>query len=162
MKATWKLSHTHLGDVAEAIASTSSLRQAAKRLGVNVSTVSRLVAAGKVPGRSKATRRPAPGPGPTLSASLPARDLPPSDPSPHTPAAWAASVRAAYVLSATEDQLVSLADEALAIAQQLDARPSDRLAAMGRFAGLTKQLCLPHEDQAHGAITSPLRFARPA
>lgn len=146
MKASWKMHD--MAAVSAAIAGTSSLRQAAKRLGVHVSTISRLVKAGRVPNRHGLTAR--------------STVAPPAKHGPQTPTAWAADVRATYELSATEDQIVGLAAEALVIAQQLDARPSDRLAAMGRFAALTKQLQLPQEDEAHGDATTPIRFPRPA
>jgi hypothetical protein len=54
--------------------------------------------------------------------------------------AWAAAIRAAYPLDTTDDKLVALADQALQVAENLAESSSVRLAAMGRFQALTKQL----------------------
>jgi hypothetical protein len=146
MKQTWKLNS--MDEVAAAIATTPSLRQAAAKLGVNVSTVSRLVKAGRVSGRQ---------------ARLPrSTTAPPRNDAPHTPTEWAAVVRTTFELSATEDQIVTLAGEALTIAQSVEARPSDRLHAMQRFASLVKQLRLPQEYPQDGDVYAPVPFPRRA
>jgi len=54
--------------------------------------------------------------------------------------AWAAAIRAAYPLDATDAQLVDLADLALTITHNAAEAPSVRLAAAGRFQSLVKQL----------------------
>lgn len=61
---------------------------------------------------------------------------------PLTPDQWKAAIERAYVLSATERVTLELARETLLIAFDPDARPSDRLAAMGRFRALVKDLNL--------------------
>jgi hypothetical protein len=73
---------------------------------------------------------------------------------------WAAAVRAAYVLSPTEDRLVALADEALTLAENASLAPMVRLAAMARFAQLVRQIDLEVPDgQAQSA--GPGTSARP-
>lgn len=59
-----------------------------------------------------------------------------------TPAQWAASVRAAYDLDATDDQIVSMAESVLVIARDPHASAALRLAAMREFRGAVKQLSL--------------------
>ena len=145
-KQTWKLNS--MDEVTAAIATTPSLRQAAAKLGVNVSTISRLVKAGRVSGRQ--------GRPPRSTAAPPLSDAR------HTPTEWAAAVRTTFELSATEDQMVTLACEALTIARSVEARPSDRLHAMQRFASLVKQLGLPQEDPQDGNVHAPVPFPRRA
>ena len=59
---------------------------------------------------------------------------------------WAAAIRAAYVLDATETELVNLAETALTLARDPEARHETRLAAMGRFQRLVQQLDLEVPD----------------
>ena len=114
-KATHKL--RALGDVSTAL-HTGTQTHAAKVLGVNQSSVSRWRARDR-------------------------QSVPPQDaPAGLTPDEWAADVRSRYQLSASEQQLVSLAAEALRIAQDASVKPADRLAASGRFASLLRLLAL--------------------
>lgn len=59
-----------------------------------------------------------------------------------SPAEWAASVRDDYSLSDTDDQLVTMAEEALATALSKTEGISSRLTAMRTFQGLVRQLAL--------------------
>lgn len=59
-----------------------------------------------------------------------------------TPAQWAASVRAAYALDATDDQLVTMAETALLLWRDPNAAPSLRFQAMREFRATVKQLAL--------------------
>jgi hypothetical protein len=72
---------------------------------------------------------------------------------------WAAAIRAAYPLDTTDDKLVTLADLALSVAQNLAESSPIRLAAAGRFQSLVKQLAarirLPAPEQA----AAPVRAA---
>ena len=63
---------------------------------------------------------------------------------------WAASVRAAYDLNATEAELVSLAEAALAMARDASLKPADRLAAISRFSQLVRQIDLEVPDNGGG------------
>jgi transposase-like protein len=121
MKASHKL--RSLGDVSQVIASASSVEAAAKRLGVNRSTVHRWCTAGK-----------APWPAGRQVPVVPAVTV--------SPDGWAQWVRETYELSPTEDQLVTLAGDALALARDVAVSVAMRVAAMGRFQALVKQLDL--------------------
>ena len=101
----------------------------ATRLEVNRSTVQRWMATGKLPN----TRRNTPD-----AATVPPGSRPPTD---GNAATWAAAMRSAYALDATDEQLVDLAHVALSVARS-DEAASVRLAAMGRFQALVKQLAL--------------------
>jgi hypothetical protein len=59
-----------------------------------------------------------------------------------TPEQWAAAVRAAYDLDATDEQLVALAVDALKMSRDLAIGPQARMTAAGRFQALVKQLRL--------------------
>jgi hypothetical protein len=93
----------------------------ADKLGVDRSTVQRWMAAGRITDTRESQASEA-----LLRA---ATDVP-----------WAAAIRAAYTLDATDEKLVALADLALTVAQTTSELPSIRLAAAGRFQSLVKQL----------------------
>jgi hypothetical protein len=59
-----------------------------------------------------------------------------------TPSEWAREIRKAYDLDATDDQLVTLAQAALAMTIDSTAAAQLRLQAAGRFQALVKQLSL--------------------
>ena len=122
-KQTWRL-RTMGHDVPAVMASASSLDAAAKTLGVNKSTVFRWVKSGKVP-----------APGAKREPGIPA-----------SPQGWAAAVRAAYDLDATEEALVELAEAALAMARDPALTPMARLAAMARFGQIVRQVDLEVPD----------------
>lgn len=130
MKKTWRFG-TLQGDAADVMRSASSLGAAATRLGVDKSTVFRWVKSGKVP-----------PPGGRRRAVSTGGNHPPGELSPE---GWAASVRNSYALSPTEAELVGMAAVALEMAHDTGARPETRLAAMGRFQRLTRQLDLETE-----------------
>jgi transposase-like protein len=125
------------GEAAIVMATAPSLSAAAKRLNVDRSTLFRWIREGKVP---PLARTQAPGP-------------------PASPLAWAAAVKAAYELSATEAALVGLAEAALALANDVTLTPMARLQAMARFAALVKQVNL--EVPADGKAPSAIPAIRP-
>lgn len=122
MKRTHKLRALH--NVDEVLQQSGSISAAAKRLGVDRSTVHRWLQAGKVSDRRA--------------------DLPPVAPAEKATSAdaWRQKVCAAFTLSDTELQLVDLAVDALEMARDRDRRPEIRLAAMARYQALVKQVNL--------------------
>ena len=119
-KRTWRFRALGI-DVGAVMASAPSYEAAAKACGVNKSTIFRWVKSGRVP---------APGrPAPAAASSVPL-----------VSEGWAAAMRAAYVFNATEDTYIDLADEALTMARDRSMKPADRLAAMGRFSALVRQI----------------------
>jgi hypothetical protein len=131
-------------EIAEAVRTSGSLRKAAAKLGVHVSTVSRLVKAGKVPGR----------PGPKPSPSPPA-----SGAEPGSFSEWAHTV---YALTEAEAELVALAQLARDIAHDGTQPAAVRIGAAGRFQAIVKQLQLPPEE-THGDVEATAgRWPRPA
>jgi hypothetical protein len=129
MKRTHKL--RGLANVAGIIAAAPSIQAAARQLGVDRSTVHRWIASGKAPRPSVRLR-------PSLSGGAGPRQ---------SPEAWARVVRRAYALSATESALLDLAVRALAMARDDSAKAETRLAAMGRYQQLVRQLNLESEDR---------------
>src|SRR5688572_880952 len=59
-----------------------------------------------------------------------------------SPEEWAASVRADYALSTTDDQLVTMAEAALRDSQNVLLKPAERMAAQREFRANVKQLAL--------------------
>lgn len=72
---------------------------------------------------------------------------------------WAAAIRAAYTLDATDAKLVTLADLALSVAQNAAELPSIRLAAAGRFQSLIKQLATRIRSTADERPAAPVQAA---
>lgn len=105
-----------------------SPREIARRLGLNKSTVTRWIAAGKL------KRHEAQAPAARAVAEGEWRDK--------TPAEWAALVREDFDLSVTDDQLVTLAESALLLSRDPAASASTRLAAMREFRAQVAQLGL--------------------
>lgn len=124
-----------LGDVAAVVAASLSLSDAARKLGVNVSTVSRWVAAGHAPkpGAVVAQDRER-----AAAAALPASD-------------WAAQFRASRILDETQGELVGLAADHLALAKDGTAPAMTRLAASRRFSDLIRQLTASEQQMASQA-----------
>lgn len=139
MKRTHKLKG--LSDVAGVVAAAPNLMIAARRLGVNRSTLYRWLKAGKVQ-----------GPAPKSGLAAGAR-------TDQTPDAWAQAVREAGELDVTQDVLVDLAAAALVLARTAE-QPALRLAAMGRYQLLVKQLNLTVESLG-GSQTSPAEARQP-
>ena len=113
-----------MGDIKAVVSRSSSMSAAARALGVNRATVYRWAKAGKVPRpssfRGEMTRAP----------SVPGQ----------SPEEWAAAVRACEHFSETDQQLLALAVLALTEARNMSVQPSVRLAAMGRFQSLVRQM----------------------
>ena len=105
-----------------------SEREVAKRLGVSKSTVTRWKAAGKLPRTAQA---------PAAAPSEAGGGRPKQ-----TPQEWAAAVREAYDLDATDEQLVSLAELALALSLDATIAAHVRMTAAGRFQAVVRQLAL--------------------
>lgn len=116
----------------------------ATRLEVQRSTVQRWMAAGKLPD----TRRSATGTSRVLVTS---------------PDAWAAAVRGAYALDATDEELVKLGEAALAKVYDRTQTPQVQLSAMSRFVQIVKQLALvarnpeavPEPDPVEEKVQAP-------
>jgi hypothetical protein len=140
-------------EAAAAVAEARTLGEAARRLGVNRSTVSRWVKAGKLtrPGRE-------PRPDATVPATPPVSGA--------EAGAFEAWARARYVLSRTEQELVRLADAALVLAHGPAETTAGRLAAMREFRNLVTALNLPKldlEDEHDGDTPATIHsFPRPA
>lgn len=121
----------------------------ADRLDVHRTTVKRWMAAGKLR---------------DTSGTGPDRPVMSGAPSSHCAGAemWAAAVRAAYALDATDEQLVDLATSALAVAKNPLEEAGVRLMATGRFQGLVKQLALVARTPATEAPPPEPEPVRPA
>lgn len=115
-------------------------KEIAKRLGVNRSSVTRWMAAGKLGGKA------------------PTKPVKPATKR-KTPASWAAAVRKDYSLDETDDQLVTLAEQALAMSLDPNTPANVRMTAAGRFQAIVRQLALV----ARGAESAaPQGEAQPA
>lgn len=112
-----------------------SPKDIAVRLGVNKSSVTRWMKAGKL-GQARSARQP---------VSISKRH--------QTPDQWAAAVRKAYDLDATDEQLVELAVDALRMSKDLAIGPQARMTAAGRFQALVKQLRLVARAESPTAST---------
>lgn len=127
MKRTHKLKA--LRNVAEVVASAPNLSVAAKRLGVNRSTLHRWLQSGKI------------------QRAEPKKGLAAGATDDQSPEAWAKAVREAAELDATQGVLVELAAAALRMART-ENQPAVRLSAMGRYQQLVRQLNLTNENLA--------------
>jgi len=135
-KASWRL-RGRMREVGEVVRASSSLRAAARQLGVNVSTISRLVQAGKVPKPAGPRRREA-------------ADSVSEDQAEQGFSEW---VRATYVLTPVEEARLDLAQRALDLARTGET-PAVRLAAMREFRSAVTELRLPaDEGEGHGIST---------
>lgn len=101
-----------------------------RRLGVNKSTVTRWMAQGKI-ARTRSTKRAGSSPTPP-EGTRPTK----------SPEDWAKSVREDYALDATDEQLVTLGEEALRLSLNLTVAPHVRMTAAGRFQAIVRQLAL--------------------
>jgi len=110
----------------------------AKRLGVNDSTIRRWVKAGKLEKRTTRQRRAA------ADAAVPTG----------RPAKWAAAVRKDFSLDASDEELLAMGQTALEMTHDPLMAPSVRLAAMGRFQAVVKQLALPARLADQGPIVA--------
>lgn len=130
MKRTHKFAA--LGDVQAAMNRARSQCAAAKALGVTESTLWRWIRAGKVStprhwraGQPIGETGPIVAPAPDQSAE-----------------GWAAAIRASREFSPTDEKLIDVATDALRLAMDDKTAPTTRLAAMGRFQQLVRQLRL--------------------
>src|SRR4051812_32472025 len=98
-----------------------SPKEIAEHIDVNKSTVTRWIAKG------------------TLKLSSNVVDMPPANVV-KKPAEWAKAIRDEYLLDETDDQLVTMAETAAAIANDTTAKRSERLNAMRTFRGIITQL----------------------
>lgn len=129
-KRTHKLKS--LSNVAEVVASAANLTLAARKLGVNRSTLHRWMQAGKI-------QKPEPKTG-VAAGVAPGQ----------TADEWAAAVREMGELDATRSALVDLAVAALKMSRDPENRPETRLSAMGRYQQLVRQLNL---DSGEGSTS---------
>jgi transposase-like protein len=125
-KGSWKLRGL-AAEAAEAVRTSSSLRMAARKIGVSPSTLTRAVKAGRLPAPGRPRRDPAVTP-----------PAPPADASSFSE--WAAQT---FDLTPAEAELVDLAQEALTLARDLSLAPPVRLAAMTQFRACLKDLQFP-------------------
>lgn len=123
-----------IGDAAAVLAGCRSVTEAAKRLGVDRSTVHRWLKAGVIP---TFTRRPQRARRAGSTARTSAR----------TPEAWARRIRERYELNETEWQLVDLGRRMLALMRDSSLRPEQQAAVAGRFQSIARQLDLPSEGE---------------
>jgi transposase-like protein len=130
MKRTHKF--RSLANVADVVAKASSLSAAAKKLGVNRSTLHRWMEAGKI-------AKPAPKRGSTAAPETP--------PAHQSADEWAAALLESHPLNDTQRQLVALAKAALCLARDTSEAPQVQLSAMGRFQQLVRQLNLETGEQ---------------
>lgn len=115
----------------------------AKRLGVTRYTVQRWMQAGKLTD----TRRGASGrPGVEVERSA---------------EEWGKAVRSSYALDATDDELVRMGEAALSTAHNPHTSITVRLAAMGRFQALVKQLALVARNADAPAAEEPTKPSAP-
>jgi transposase-like protein len=146
-KRTWKL--RGLPEAAEAIRTSASLREAARRLGVHVSTLSRAIREGRLPAAAPRALKSQAGKKPT---------------SPRRYASFRAWALGTYALSRPEREFVDLAQRALTLARDRRQSPTTQLQAMSAFRAIVKDLKLPAEDipedltHGHPTTTAALRF----
>lgn len=126
-KRSWRRRELGKDRIEEVLRSAKSISEAARTLGVNKSTASRWA---KLMG---------PPSGNVVSMPLVPDDEPPPE-ARTDPEAWAAWIRERYELSATKDQLLSLAVTCLHLANDTGQSASARIQAAGRYQQIVKQL----------------------
>jgi hypothetical protein len=119
-------------------------KEIARRLGVDKSSVTRWQAAGRLQRTGVGARAS------TKRSSAPVRRQ-----RKQTPEEWAAAVRREYQLDATDDQLVSMGCAALMLAGDKTLKDRERLAAMGRFQSIVKQLALVARNGQTAEVAAP-------
>lgn len=128
-----------LGNVAEVIAKAPSVAAAARKLGVDRSTIHRWMEAGKAP-------RPAAQRTRSEDAAKPCE----------TPEAWASRVKRSTDLDDTGQVLLDLAVRALTLART-EKDPRIQLAAMGRYQLLVRQLFAATDEAGAEKPQTPRR-----
>lgn len=127
-KRSWRSREIGKERIEAAIRGSKSLSEAARKLGVNKSSVSRWA---RLMGPSNNV----------VSMPLTVEDEPPAEA--RTDAeAWAEWIRERYELTASEEQLLGLAVLALRMAHDEEQPATVRVQSMGRFQQLLKQLDL--------------------
>lgn len=135
MKRTHKFKAIDVSQAARVIANAKTLTAAARQLGVNRSTLQRWIAAGKMAGPVAGGRR--------AKARHAGR---------FGSQQWARAIRQAYELTPADKELLDMAVEARAIARDVGLTAQVRLAAMGRFAALVRQLNLQEASDGDGEV----------
>lgn len=149
MKPTWKRRGISTERIQEALRASRTLAEAARSLGVDRSTLFRWIE--REPSLKSVHRERAAA---AEQATQAAEVLKPD--------AWSRAMAAAYPFTETERVMLDLARRALRLAQDTEARPSDRLAAMGRFQRLVEHLRLDAPRQSEGAARkTPAAPVRP-
>ena len=138
-KASWRL-RTMRPAALKALRESGSLRQAAKKLGVAHSSLSRAVRRGQLPAPGRVPRPESAVPPAATDGALSFAD-------------WA---RATFHLSRAEQELVRLGQTALDVAQNPEIPTALRLAAMGQFRATLKDLNLPQYEDVNGDIQTSL------
>jgi hypothetical protein len=113
-------------------------REIATHLEVSKSTVTRWIAAGKLPRVVVSNPEP--------SMLVPGR---------LEPAAWAKSVRDEYALDTSDDALVTLGEAALSLTRDVTASSAVQLSAAREFRAILKQLALPTR-RAAAEVAAPV------
>lgn len=137
MKRTRKLAYT-IQDARRLAKLGLKPAQIAKRIDVDRSTVSRWISSGKLTIEEAKVRAVA------IHAS-----------NTQTPADWAKSIREEFDLDVTDDQLVTLAEEQLALSRDVDCSVRERLAAGAEYLKTLRQLNLPGKAAAVAASAQP-------
>jgi transposase-like protein len=137
-KGSWKLRGL-AAEAAEAVRTSSSLRMAARKIGVSPSTLTRAVKAGRLPAPGRPRRDPAVTP-----------PVPPAAGS-----AFAEWAHATYTFTHAEGELVDLAQTALDLARDTALPAAVRLTAMAQYRACLRDLKLPDEDDDAKAQTAP-------
>lgn len=122
MKRTRKLNFVRQ-DAERLAALNMSPAEIAKELDVNKSTVTRWFASGKL-------KKPEPN---ALFSPAPARQ---------SPADWAKSMREEFLLSSTDEQLVTLGEQALSLSRDVTVSSVVQLSASASFRAIAKQLAI--------------------
>lgn len=145
-KRTWRR-REHTDDaIRDALRQSKSIAAAARRLGVNKSSLSRWL-------KDDPALHPSPPAATSTGSETPAAIVASEN---MDAGQWKRWVLATYNLNATEMQLLALAVEALAMTRDKLLRPADRLAAAARFQSVLRQLQLPDpEVNQHGEAEKP-------
>lgn len=131
-----------LGDVAAVVKASPSLGAAAKKLGIDRSTLYRWI-------KSGAVSEPDPKRG--------APETPETVPAGQSPEEWAATIRSEHRLSRTDLQLLELAVIALTAGRDMSLKSKDRMTAIGRFQLVVRQLNLPESEEKPAEAGRPSR-----
>jgi len=124
-----------------------SQAEIASKLGVDRSSIFRWMKSGKL------KRNEPPNIDPTIPKQREQKERNAAD--------WSKSVREAYDLDSTDEQLVAIGESALALALNQSASAATRLQAAGRFQAIVKQLRLVARAEASAPVEQPKRKTNP-